>query len=235
MQLSIIIPTLNEETSLETTLKTLSHSPAAEVIVVDGGSTDQTLAIARQRGSRVLSAPRGRASQMNAGARAAHGDVLLFLHADTLLPPHFHREIEQALSHPQVIGGRFDVRFDPIDPHTLKEWVQEGLLHLVAFLMNLRSRWTHIATGDQAIFIRRRCFFQLGGYPELPLFEDIELSKRMKRAGEIACLRSKVTTSARRWRKQGVVRTILLMWCLRLLYFLGLSPHLLWKVYRDVR
>lgn len=226
MKLSIIIPTLNEEACLEDTLKHISTADGVEVIVVDGGSTDKTVAIAQRGADRVISAWQGRANQMNVGARAARGDVLLFLHADTLLPPHFQQEIYQVLSRPQVIGGRFDVRFDDQEA-----W----LLRVTAFLINLRSRWTKIATGDQAIFIRHEAFFRLKEYPLIPLCEDIALSKKMKRAGQIACLRSQVITSSRRWHKQGILRTILLMWLLRFLYFWGISPHFLAKLYKDVR
>ena len=185
-----------------------------EVIVVDGGSSDDTVRIAQGLADRVLHAPRGRALQMNAGARAASGDVLLFLHADTRLPPGAERLVFSAL------WGRFDVRIDGRHP----------LLKVVAWAMNLRSRLTGIATGDQAMFVRRDAF---PGFPEIPLMEDVALSTVLKRRGPPACLREKVVTSGRRWESRGVLRTIFLMWSLRLLYFLGASPQLLIRFYKQ--
>jgi len=223
--LSVIVPTLNEEAALAETLRQARQPGVHEIIVVDGGSTDATRAIAAEFADRVLSAPQGRATQMNAGAAHASGDILLFLHADTLVPPGCAHAIIAACAQPGVVGGRFDVDLQPSSP----------LLWLTGELMNHRSRLTGIATGDQAIFIRRDVFEQLGGYADMPLMEDIDLSRRMKRAGRIACLHERVIASARRWQKNGVVRTILTMWTLRALYFLGASPEQLHRVYRETR
>jgi len=180
------------------------------VIVVDGGSEDGTAGLAAGLCDRVMIAPRGRAAQMNAGAREARGHILLFLHADTRLPENF------------VLGrhvwGRFDVRIEGRHP----------LLPVVAWAMNLRSRLTGIATGDQAIFVRRDGF---PGFPELPLMEDVAFSRAMKRHSRPACLREKVVTSGRRWESGGVMRTIVLMWRLRLLFFLGVPPDQLARRY----
>jgi rSAM/selenodomain-associated transferase 2 len=188
-----------------------------EVIVVDGGSRDGTLELARPLCDRLLESPRGRAVQMNAGAAAASGDVLLFLHADTALPDHAVDRIRQSLK--DHAWGRFDVRIEGTQP----------LLKLVAWSMNLRSRLTGIATGDQAIFVRREAF---PGFPEIALMEDIAFSRAMKRQGPPACLRERVTTSGRRWARRGVLRTILLMWRIRLLYFFGAHPDELARLYR---
>ena len=185
-----------------------------EVIVVDGGSTDGTAEAAAGLCDRILSAPRGRASQMNAGARVATGEVLLFLHADTRLPPQ-----ADALVLGSGLWGRFDVEIEGRHP----------LLKLVAWAMNLRSRITGIATGDQAIFVRRDAF---PGFPEIALMEDIALSKSLKRRAPPRCLRRKVVTSGRRWESRGVLRTILLMWRLRLLYFIGVPPDALARKYQ---
>lgn len=225
MTVSVIVPTLNEEAVLAATLEHVRQAGVDEIIVVDGGSTDTTTAIAARHADEVLSAPRGRAAQMNAGAVRARGDVLLFLHADTLVPAGGAHAVIAACSAPGVIGGRFDVDLQPATP----------LIRLTAALINQRSRLTQISTGDQAIFIRREVFDRLGGYANIPLMEDIELSRRMKRTGRIACLRQRVTTSARRWQKNGVVRTILLMWLLRALYFCGVSPARLQRVYANTR
>ncbi|WP_447974401.1 TIGR04283 family arsenosugar biosynthesis glycosyltransferase [Nitrospira sp. Kam-Ns4a] len=162
---------------------------------------------------------------MNAGAAASSGDVLLFLHADTRLPDDARGAIEQALRDPACVGGRFDVRFDR----------DCGAAWLVSHLMNLRSRWTGIATGDQAIFVRREVFERLGGFADVPLMEDVDFSRRLKRAGRLVPLRSTVVTSFRRWEACGPVRTILLMWLLRFLYWLGVSPHRLQHLYGHVR
>jgi len=225
VDISIVIPALNEEATLAATVASARGPGVREVIVVDGGSSDGTADLARHLAARVLSAPRGRALQMNAGAAAATGTVLLFLHADTLLPEGFDTAVLTALQNPLVVGGRFDLLLMP----------SSFLLALTATLINLRSRLSRIATGDQAIFVRRRVFGDLGGFPELPLMEDIAFSRALKRAGGVACLRQKVTTSSRRWRRDGVLRTILLMWSLRLLYFCGVSPERLRRAYADTR
>jgi rSAM/selenodomain-associated transferase 2 len=192
------------------------------VILVDGGSDDATSEVAaRFSGVRLLTSPRGRARQMNAGARAARGDILLFLHADTWLPEGALGAVSAALEDARVVGGRFDVRFDSPRP----------VLRMIAFFMNLRSRASGISTGDQAIFVRRDVFETMGGYPDIPLMEDIELSRRLKRRGHLAALSSRVTTSGRKWEREGAVRTMALMWALRFLYMIGVSPARLHRWY----
>ena len=186
--------------------------------MVDGGSTDGTAGLASPLCDRLLKTEKGRARQMNAGARAAQGDALVFLHADTRLPAEADRAILEALE--RARWGRFEVRLDGEHP----------LLRVVACAMNMRSRLTGIATGDQAIFVRRDAF---AGFPEIPLMEDIAFSQAMKRRGRPACLRERVLTSARRWEKHGVLPTIVLMWRLRLLYALGASPERLARDYAD--
>lgn len=225
MTVSVVIPTLDEESTLAATLRCVRQPGVHEIIVADGGSLDRTRSIATELADVVLSAPRGRAAQMNAGAARARGEILLFLHADTLVPHGFADAVLSACAPPDVVGGRFDVQLAPSTP----------LLWLTGELINWRSRLSRIATGDQAIFIRREAFSRLGGYAEIPLMEDIELTRRMKRVGRIACLRQRVTTSSRRWQHDGIVRTIVLMWTLRALYFLGVSPQRLQRVYRHTR
>ena len=214
--LCIVVPVLNEAANLEGLLPDLlARGPGVEIVVADAGSTDGTRELMRRFPSVALVlAPRGRARQMNAGARASRGDALLFLHADTTLPAGAVSAIADALADPSVVGGRFDVRF------TSPRWP----FRMIAALMNWRSRWSGIATGDQGIFVRRAAFDALGGYPDIPLMEDIELTRRLKRLGRIACLDARVTTSSRKWEREGIARTILLMWTLRLFYFLGVSP-----------
>jgi rSAM/selenodomain-associated transferase 2 len=223
-QLSIILPTLNEASGILTTLEALQtmRRQCVDVIVCDGGSDDATAALAAPLADRVLSGPRGRARQMNAGAAAARGEVLLFLHADTLLPEQANRLVLEGLETSGRLWGRFDVRIGG------RPW----LLGIVAFFMNCRSRWTGIATGDQAIFVRRETFDALGGFPDQPLMEDIELSKRLRRLGPPLCLREKVVTSGRRWERGGVWRTIWLMWRLRWLYWRGVSAEMLAEKYQ---
>lgn len=223
--LSIILPVLNEAQTLAQTLQALApwRAAGAEVIVVDGGSSDGTLALARAGADRVIAAPRGRAIQMNTGAAASTGRLLLFLHADTSLPDAARGDL--FARHDQPCWGRFDVELDS----------PARALRVVGAMMNWRSRLTGIATGDQAIFVSRDLFVSCGGFPEIPLMEDIALSARLRARAAPICLRARVTTSARRWREGGVIRTVLLMWGLRLAYTLGVSPTRLAAWYRHVR
>jgi rSAM/selenodomain-associated transferase 2 len=228
--ISVIIPTLNEEKSLPRTLACLSASAPTEIIIVDGGSTDGTLSVAQEfcahtANARVITSPQGRARQMNEGAKASQGDILMFLHADTQLPVQAGRIVESALAKRNAVGGRFNVRFD--NPSA---WSR-----VISSFMNQRSRLTGIATGDQALFVRRQVFELLGGFAQIPLMEDIEFSSRLQQAGRTVALRDTVVTSFRRWDKQGPLKTILLMWTLRFLYWVGVSPHRLARVYRLVR
>jgi rSAM/selenodomain-associated transferase 2 len=222
--LSIVVPVLDEAAAQPAALAHLAalRAAGAEIVVVDGGSRDGSAARWRTVADvLLLDAPRGRARQMNAGAAAAHGAALLFLHADTRLPDGALERVAQALQ--QHAWGRFDVTIDG----------RARRLRLVAALMNARSRATGIATGDQAIFVRRDAFDAVGGFPDQPLMEDIELSRRLKRtAGAPACLRERVVTSGRRWERHGVWRTVALMWRLRLFYWLGVPAERLAKSYR---
>jgi rSAM/selenodomain-associated transferase 2 len=215
--LSIIVPVLDEEARIGAALSALApfRGRGAEVIVADGGSGDRTVGIAGPLADRVIAVPRGRGAQMNAGAAAATGDVLLFLHADTRLPPAADRLVLEGLAGSGRRWGRFDVRLSGALP----------MLRVVEGLMNVRSRLTGIATGDQAIFVTRQAFESVGRYPEIPLMEDIALSKRLKRIGRPLCLPAHVVTSSRRWERDGVWRTILCMWRLRLAYFFGADPR----------
>ena len=219
MRIAIVMPVLQESDSLVQRLRALAplRARGARLVVVDGGSTDGTWALARAHADGVLLAPRGRASQMNAGARACLTDPavggLLFLHADTVLPANADTLIAQALS-AGAPWGRFDVRLD--GPHPL--------LRVVERMMNWRSRLTGIATGDQAIFVSRRAWLAVGGFAEQPLMEDIDFCARLKRLGPPACIASPVHTSARRWQRHGTWRTVLLMWRLRAAYFFGATP-----------
>jgi rSAM/selenodomain-associated transferase 2 len=219
-RLTLVVPVLNEARGLAASLQALAPLRARghEVIVVDGGSEDASASIAAPLADRVLRAPRGRAAQMNAGARDASGDVLVFLHADTRLPAQAEEKILCALERHR--WGRFDVEIEGRHP----------ALRVVAAAMNLRSRLTGIATGDQAIFVRRAEF---PGFPEIALMEDVALSRLLKRRGRPACLRSRVRTSGRRWEARGVLRTVLLMWRLRLLYRLGVPPERLARQYYE--
>jgi rSAM/selenodomain-associated transferase 2 len=221
--LSIIIPVLDEATGIVAALTALApfRARGVEVIVVDGGSRDNTAGRAAPHADRVMTAPRGRAAQMNAGAAAASGDVLLFLHADTQLPPEADRLVLDGLSTTMWRWGRFDVRIEGKSP----------LLSVVAVLMNWRSLATGIATGDQAMFVARDTFHAVGGFPDIALMEDVALSKRLKRIGRPLCLAARVTTSGRRWDERGVIRTVLLMWRLRLSYWFGANPATLARRY----
>lgn len=226
MRLSVIIPTLDEAAAIGPLLASLQPLRAAggEVLVVDGGSRDATAAVAAPLADRVLASSPGRARQMNAGAAVAVGEVLWFVHADTRLPEGSPERLVAALAG-GAAWGRFDLRIDG----------RPRLLRVVAALSNLRSRLTGIATGDQAIFVRRELFAAVGGYPDLPLMEDLALCRALRRHGRPACLRPPVVTSGRRWERHGVLRTIALMWRLRLAYALGADPARLARRYRDAR
>jgi rSAM/selenodomain-associated transferase 2 len=223
MRLTIITPTLDEAAGIAGHLRALQplRLRGHEIIVADGGSTDGTAERARPLADRVLEAPRGRALQMNAAAADARGDVLLFLHADTALPEGADELVFAALASRACAWGRFDVRIEGRHP----------MLRVVARMMNLRSRLSGIATGDQAMFVTRAAFVQAGGFPAIALMEDIALSAALKRISRPACLRARVCTSGRRWEKHGVARTILAMWRLRLAYFLGTKPARLAREY----
>jgi rSAM/selenodomain-associated transferase 2 len=221
--LAIVIPTLDEAAVIGDMLGSLQELRArgVELVLADGGSVDGTRAHASRWVDADCVAPRGRASQMNAGARIARADILLFLHADTRLPPCADDHVRATVA-TGACWGRFDVRIAG----------RPAMLPMVAALMNLRSRLTGIATGDQAIFVTRAAFERIGGFPVQPLMEDIEISRRLRRCGRPACLRAKVTTSGRRWERRGVWATIALMWWLRWRYWRGESPEFLAEAYR---
>lgn len=221
--LSIVMPALNEAAGIDATLAALQplRGRGVELLVADGGSRDGTAKRAAPWADAVARSERGRAVQMNTGAALARGDALLFLHADTRLPAQADRLVLQALAG-GACWGRFDVHIEG----------RPRMLRVVATLMNLRSRVSGIATGDQAIFVTREAFDRVGGFPDQPLMEDIEISRRLKRLGRPACLRAKLSTSGRRWEQRGVWRTIVLMWCLRWRYWRGESPQALAEAYR---
>jgi rSAM/selenodomain-associated transferase 2 len=221
--LSIIVPVLDEAGIIADTLRALAplRQRGAEVIVADGGSRDGTVDLARPAADQVIVAPRGRAAQMNAGAALARGDVLVFLHADSRLPDGADDLVRAGLERCGRAWGRFDIAIAG----------QRRLLAVVAGAINLRSRLGGIATGDQAIFVRRDVFAAVGGFPDIALMEDVALTRTLKRVSRPLCIAAKVTTSGRRWEQHGVLRTILLMWRLRLAYFLGAEPAALARRY----
>jgi rSAM/selenodomain-associated transferase 2 len=222
-RISVIVPARNEARSIAATLEPLREPQVVEVIVVDGSSEDETRAIARPLADRVLTGTVGRGAQMNAGAAVARGEILFFLHADTIVPEGFAAAIVAACR--DAIGGRFDVVLD----------APGFAFRVIEKAINLRSRWSGLFTGDQGLFIRRDVFEDLGGFPEQALLEDLSLSRAMRRRGPVAALRQCLCTSARRWQRHGVVRTVALMWWIRTLYVLGLSPERLARMYRDAR
>ena len=220
--LSIILPVLNEEASLPDVLAGLQplRQQGHEIIIVDGGSHDNSLMLAQQAADKVIVSRPGRALQMNSGAEQAAGDILLFLHADTTLPDAVERILSKIEG--DAFWGRFDVRLSG----------KRFIFRIIEAMMNFRSRVTSVATGDQAIFVKRSLFEKVGGYPELALMEDIAISKQLRRIVKPVCLRSKVVTSSRRWEYRGIIKTILLMWKLRLYYFFGMSPLKISRMYR---
>ncbi len=223
-QISVIIPVLNDAESLEAQRRWLDNAQTQghEIIVVDGGSRDHSRKIAAEFTPRVLDSDRGRAPQMNTGAQAARGDLLLFLHADTRLGAH---ALESLLGQVRNCGdefwGRFDVRLDG----------EHRLYRVIETMMNLRSRLTGISTGDQAMFVSRALFDRVGGFPRIPLMEDVALSKRLRKCAAPVCLRQRAVASTRRWARHGILKTTLLMWRLRLSYYFGADPARLARIY----
>jgi len=225
MNISVVIPVLNEEKTIAASLRALTPLGPYEIIVVDGGSHDRTRDICGSFNIEAITSEPGRARQMNHGARHASGDVLVFLHADTRLPPSAFHDIVTALGDPRYLGGRFDVELEG------DHW----MLKVIGRMISYRSRVTKVGTGDQALFVRREVFERMGGYPDIPLMEDIAFCRTLKGMGEVACLRSRVVTSARRWEVDGLWRTILRMWTLKSLYLAGVSPARLKQFYADTR
>jgi rSAM/selenodomain-associated transferase 2 len=223
MKISIIIPVLNEAALIAQTLSSLQPLRAAghELILVDGGSNDDTIALSEPLADQIIRCSKGRSRQMNGGAKIARGDILLFLHTDTLLPKGADQLIIREMEKREKNWGRFDVRLS--GGHLL--------FRIVEWLMNWRSRITGIATGDQAIFVQRKIFETVGGFPDIDLMEDITMSKFLKKYGPPLCLWQRVVTSSRRWQRNGILRTILLMWLLRLAYFYKTDPRRLAQLY----
>lgn len=223
MKLSIIIPALNEEKQIHACLNGLQpiRERGHEVILVDGGSQDQTCKMSNDLVDRVVHARMGRASQMNTGAKSAGGDIFLFLHADTVLSEDADYQIIRHIKDPDYYWGRFDIRLSG----------QHWLFRMIERFMNMRTRLTSINTGDHAIFISKALFNQIGGYEEIPLMEDISLSRKLKCIVKPVNLRQTVITSSRRWETRGIIRTLFTMWYLRLLYFFGIHPEQLVRKY----
>jgi glycosyltransferase involved in cell wall biosynthesis len=255
MKFSIIIPTFNESAIIQSGLLALQNlRDHAEIIVIDGDSDDNTIELATAYADKVLSSERGRAKQMNHGAAQATGDILLFLHADTELPEHALSLIAQQLTTQQP-WGRFDIQLCSasllVPTHRAGMQFQRTalskrlyharksnellMLKVIAFMMNWRSRLTGIATGDQVLFVSKSVFNAVGGYPDIALMEDIALSGALKKISPPVCLTAKVKSSARRWQHNGIYKTILLMWSLRLRYWLGQDPQYLAELYRTGR
>jgi len=227
--ISVIIPALDEEASIARAIRSCREAGPCEVIVADGGSRDRTVEIARAQADAVIAAPRGRAAQMNAGAAIARGEVLLFLHADTLLPGGSVPVVLGTLQNPGVIGGAFRVR---LAASTGAGLYIRAALGVTGWMIGARAWGARAFTGDQAVFVRAEAFRAVGGYPEIPLMEDVELSRRMRRTGKTVLLPLRVETSGRRWEAWGPLRTVLFMWRLRIGYLLGRTPSRCADAYR---
>jgi rSAM/selenodomain-associated transferase 2 len=225
----VIIPALDEEASIARVIRSCRGAGPCEVIVVDGGSRDRTVEIARGEADAVIAAPRGRAAQMNAGAAVARGEVLLFLHADTLLPGRSVPAVLDALQDPEVIGGAFRVHL-AASPGAGR--YVRSTLGVTGRMIGARAAVSRSYSGDQAIFVQAKAFRAVGGYPEIPLMEDVELSRRMRRAGKTVLLPLRVETLGRRWEAWGPLRTVLFMWRLRIGYLLGRTPSRCAEAYR---
>jgi rSAM/selenodomain-associated transferase 2 len=223
--ISIIIPTLNEEKNLAHTLQPLRNINGCEVIIVDGGSSDGTVSLAREAGCRTIDSSRGRGRQMNTGAGAATAEILLFLHADTVLPANFEQLILQTLARQDIVAGAFSLGFDS----------QANSLACIAWGANLRSRFLHLPYGDQALFTSRTCFHAVGGFPEMEIMEDFVFVKRIRKKGRIAILPEKVITSARRWQNLGILRTTLINQLILCSHGLGVPPATLARWYQRMR
>lgn len=222
MNLSIIIPVYNEQEIILEKLKRLINinSQNVQIIVSDGGSSDYTVSLAKSCVKTVLTSKKGRSCQMNAGADVATGDFLLFLHIDSILPDHYFESLGN-INIETYSWGRFDIQFTN----------NNILFSIIAFMMNIRSRFTGVATGDQAIFMTRQAYDRAGGFPEIELMEDVAMCKKLREFTRPICLREKVVTSSRRWEEKGIFKTIALMWILRLAYFLRIKPAILGKLY----
>lgn len=223
--ISIIIPTLNEEKTLGRTLVPLKNKKDCEIIVVDGGSSDTTVSLAEGAGLKIMTSPRGRSRQMNTGGAAATGEVLLFLHADTLLPDNFTQTISDILTKPKIVAGAFSLGFDS----------EAKSLSFIAWAANLRSRFLQLPYGDQALFTSRKCFNDIGGFPDIEIMEDFVFIQRLRKKGRIAILPEKAITSARRWENFGILRTTLTNQLIVSGYKLGVRPTTLAKWYQRMR
>jgi len=220
---AVILPVLNEEDVLPDLLQRIQSWGADEIIFVDGGSSDHTPQLLAASGVKWMHGRPGRAVQMNMGASEVQCSIFLFLHIDTVISSSCIESVKDAMNDPDVVGGRFDVQLSGRHP----------AFRMIEWFINWRSRITKISTGDQAMFVRRDVFRHLGGFLDIPLMEDVEFSRRLKRQGRITCLWQQVMTSSRRWEKHGIVRTILLMWWLRFRYWIGTNPAVLKRHYVD--
>ncbi len=225
VSIAAIVPVFNEAQLLPEKLSSLRALNSDELIFIDGGSTDGTQQLLEASGVTWFTGVRGRAAQMNVGAGKCKSDIILFIHIDTEIDESNISAIKSVMKQQGLVGGRFDIRLSGHHP----------AYRMISWFMNIRSRWSKISTGDQALFVRRAVFEQMGGFADLPLMEDVEFSKRLKREGDIACLRETVITSSRRWQQHGIIRTVLLMWKLRFLYWLGTPADKLAAMYRDAR